>query len=49
MRWLVAIVLAAIVGSLAYGVGLGPELVYILRSIARHLVSSSGAIEAGIW
>lgn len=44
MRWLLAIVVAAIVGSIAYSAGLAPELVYILRSIARHLVNSSGVV-----
>lgn len=49
MRWLLAIVLAAIVGSIAYSVGLGPELVYVLRSITRHLVNSSGVIGMRPW
>jgi hypothetical protein len=44
MRWLIAIVIAAAVGSIAYSLGAGPEFVYILRSIARHLVNSSGLV-----
>ena len=39
MRWLVAIVAAAIVGSAGYSLGFGPEIVYILRAITRHLVN----------
>lgn len=41
MRWLVAIVVAAAVGSIAYSLGAGAEVVYILRAIARHLVNSA--------
>ncbi|MEX2105928.1 MAG: hypothetical protein WD810_03415 [Solirubrobacterales bacterium] len=37
MRWLVAIVLAAAAGSVAYSLGAGPEVAYIIRSIVRHL------------
>lgn len=40
MRWIAAIVVAAAVGSLVYAIGGGSELVYIARSIARHLVGS---------
>lgn len=39
MRWIIAIVVAAAVGSVAYSLGAAPELVYILRSIARHLAA----------
>ncbi len=38
MRWLVAIVVAAAAGSIAYSAGAGPEVSYIVRSIARHVV-----------
>ena len=38
MRWLLAIVVAAIVGSLAYALGAGPEVAYVVRSVTRHLV-----------
>jgi hypothetical protein len=44
MRWLFAIVVAAVVGSIAYGLGAGPEVVYILRAIARHLVNTAGGV-----
>lgn len=44
MRWLLAIVVAAVVGSIAYSLGAGAEVVYILRSVARHLVNSSGLL-----
>jgi len=44
VRWLVAIVAAAVVGSIAYSIGLGPEVAYVLRSITRHLVNSSGML-----
>ncbi len=37
MRWLVAIVLAAVAGSIAYSLGAGPEVAYIVRSVTRHL------------
>jgi hypothetical protein len=37
VRWLLAIVVAAIVGSVAYSLGAGPEVTYVLRSIARHV------------
>lgn len=37
MRWLLAIVLAAIAGSIAYTLGAGPEIAYIVRAIVRHL------------
>ena len=37
MRWLLAIVVAAIVSSVGYSLGLAPEVVYVLRSVARHL------------
>lgn len=37
MRWIVAIILAAVAGSIAYSLGLGPEVSYIVRAIVRHL------------
>jgi hypothetical protein len=42
MRWLVAIIVAAVVGSVAYGLGAGPEVAYVLRSIARHVIVYGG-------
>jgi hypothetical protein len=42
MRWLFAIIIAAVVGSVAYSLGAGPEVVYVLRSIARHLAGGYG-------
>lgn len=39
MRWIVAIVLAAAAGSVAYAVGAGPEVAYIVRSIVRHVAA----------
>jgi len=44
VRWVVAIIAAAIVGSVAYSAGLDSDVVYILRAITRHLVSSAGFI-----
>ena len=49
MRWLLAIIAAAAVSSIAYSLGLGPELAYILRSIARHLVNSAGVLVGPLW
>jgi hypothetical protein len=40
VRWLLAILVAAAVGSAAYAAGLDPEFVYVLRSVARHLAGS---------
>jgi hypothetical protein len=37
VRWLFAIVAAAIAGSIAYSLGLGPEVAYVVRSVTRHL------------
>lgn len=37
MRWIVGIVLAAVAGSIAYSLGAGPEIAYIVRAITRHL------------
>jgi hypothetical protein len=42
MRWLLPILVAAAVGAIAYSLGAGPELVYVLRSIARHFAYSVG-------
>jgi hypothetical protein len=42
MRWLLPILVAAAVGSIAYSLGAGPEVVYVLRSIARHIAYSAG-------
>jgi hypothetical protein len=39
MRWLLAIVVAAVAGSVAYSLGAGAEVAYVVRSIARHLVA----------
>jgi hypothetical protein len=39
VRWLVAIVVAAGVGSIAYSLGAGSEVVYIIRAVARHLIA----------
>jgi hypothetical protein len=39
VRWIVAIVLAAAAGSIAYSLGAGPEVAYVVRSIVRHLAS----------
>lgn len=39
VRWLVAIVVAAAVGSVAYSLGAGPEVAYIIRAVARHLIA----------
>jgi len=44
VRWLVAIVAAAAAGSIAYSLGFGSEVAYIVRSITRHLVNSAGVI-----
>ncbi len=41
MRWIAAIVLAAAAGSLAYSLGLGSEVAYIVRAIVRHLVATA--------
>ena len=38
MRWLVSILIAAAIGYAIYAIGGGPELAYIGRSIARHVV-----------
>lgn len=43
-RWLLAIVLAAVVGAIGYAVGLPSPVVYVLRAIARHFASSRGAL-----
>jgi hypothetical protein len=37
-RWLLAVVVAAGVGAVAYAAGLPSPVVYILRAVARHLV-----------
>jgi hypothetical protein len=37
VRWLVGILVAAGAGSLAYAVGFGSEVVYIIRTVVRHL------------
>jgi hypothetical protein len=37
MRWIFAIVLAAAAGSIAYTLGAGPEVAYIVRAVVRHL------------
>ena len=37
MRWIVVIVAAAVAGSVAYSLGAGPEVAYIVRAIVRHL------------
>lgn len=42
MRWALPILVAAAVGSIAYALGAGPEVVYVLRSIARHVAYSAG-------
>lgn len=39
MRWLVALLVAAAAGSVAYSLGLGAEVAYIVRSVARHLIA----------
>ncbi len=36
MRWVVAIVLAAAAGAVAYSLGAGPEVAYVARSVVRH-------------
>lgn len=37
MRWVFAIVVAAAAGSIAYSLGLGSEVAYVVRSIVRHV------------
>jgi hypothetical protein len=39
VRWIVAIVLAAVAGSVTYGLGAGAEVAYMVRSIVRHLAA----------
>lgn len=36
MRWIVAIVLAAAAGGVAYSLGAGPEVAYVVRAVVRH-------------
>jgi hypothetical protein len=36
MRWLVAIVLAALAGTGAYALGFGSEVAYVVRAVTRH-------------
>jgi hypothetical protein len=40
MRWYAALVAAAIVGAVLYAGGLPYPVVYVIRSIVRHLVGS---------
>lgn len=42
MRWVFAIVAAAIAGSIAYALGAGPEVAYVVRAIVRHLAGVHG-------
>jgi hypothetical protein len=42
VRWIAGILVAAAVGALAYSLGAGPEVAYIVRAIARHLVVYGG-------
>ncbi len=35
-------VLAAVAGSIAYSLGAGPEVAYVVRSIVRHLAGGYG-------
>ncbi len=39
-----AIVVAAVAGSVAYALGLGAEVAYIVRSVVRHLVSYGASV-----
>lgn len=39
MRYVVAVIVAAAAGSLAYSFGLGSEVAYVVRSITRHFLS----------
>jgi hypothetical protein len=36
VRWILAIVLAAVAGGVAYSLGAGPEVAYVVRSVVRH-------------
>jgi hypothetical protein len=46
MRWYLALFVAAAVGALAYSLGAAPEVVYVLRSVARHLAGGYGFVRA---
>ena len=35
-RWIFSIVVAAAAGGVAYSLGAGPEVAYVVRSIVRH-------------
>jgi hypothetical protein len=37
LRWLGALLVAAAAGSIAYSLGFGSEVAYVVRSVARHL------------
>lgn len=41
MRWLLAIVVAALLGGVAYDLGLGAEVAYIVRAITRYVLSGA--------
>jgi hypothetical protein len=41
-RWLFALVVVALVGGVAYAVGVPAPVVYLLRGIARHFLYSLG-------
>ena len=41
-RWFLVLVLVAVVGALAYAVGLPSPLVYVIRGVLRHFVYSHG-------
>jgi hypothetical protein len=38
MRWLVGIVAAAALGGVAYALGFGSEVAYVVRAVTRHVV-----------
>jgi hypothetical protein len=38
MRWFLGVVLAAVAGAIAYSLGLGAEVAYVVRAIVRHFV-----------
>lgn len=42
MRWYFALAVAVIVGTVAYSLGFAPEVVYVLRAVARHLAGGHG-------
>jgi hypothetical protein len=42
VRWVVAIALAALAGSLAYALGAGSEVAYVVRAVVRHFAGGYG-------